>query len=325
MAAAEAQTALTNNEVAGMLIVPGGFGVEPMAAQPALQLVADPASVSGQTLYRTVQLALTEWLSSAEIARLSVAAAPGEDPAQTWQIAFDQAWAAWGEQVVSGRVRVEQAVAIASEAPFGGNPYNQTSPGILVQFAIFGLVSSAQILMQERKLRTLQRLLTTEMRPWEIVAGHMLAMFAVVFGQTVLLIALGQWALGVDYLRDAGATFLIAIALGLWVACLGLLIGVVARSDDQVVLYSMLAMFVFSALGGVFSALGGTWFPLEFAGGVFAAIGGLLPSAWAMIGFQNIVIRGQGLASAWAPAGVLLAYALGFFGLAVWRFQKVIG
>ncbi len=318
MAAAEAQTALTNNEVAGMLIVPGGFGVEPTAEQPALELVADPASASGQTLYRTVQLALTEWLSSAEIARLSVAADPGEDPAETGQIAFDQAWAAWGEQAVTDRVRVERAVAIASDAPFGGNPYNQTSPGILVQFAIFGLVSSAQILVQERKLRTLQRLLTTEMRPWEIVAGHMLAMFAVVFGQTVLLIALGQWALGVDYLRDAGATFLIAIALGLWVACLGLLIGVVARSDDQVVLFSMLAMFVFSALGG-------TWFPLEFAGGVFAAIGGLLPSAWAMIGFQNIVIRGQGLASAWAPAGVLLAYALGFFGLAVWRFQKVIG
>jgi ABC-2 type transport system permease protein len=317
MTAAEARAALGKNEVAGLLNVPTGFGAEPSVDQPPLQLVADPAAASGQTVYRAVQLALTEWLSAAEIARLSVAAAPGADPAQTARIAFGQAWAAWGEQAVTGRVQIEQAVAVAPETPFGGNPYNQASPGILVQFAIFGLVSSAQILVQERKLRTLQRLLTTAMRPWEIVAGHMLAMFVVVFAQTALLVALGQLALGVDYLREAGATAVIAIALGLWVACLGLFIGVLARSDDQVVLYSMLAMFVFSALGG-------TWFSLEFSGGAFAALGRLLPSAWAMTGFQNIVIRGQGLASAWAPAGVLLAYALGFFGLAVWRFRKVM-
>ncbi len=44
--------------------------------------------------------------------------------------------------------------------------------------AIFGLVTSAQILVQERKARTLPRLMTPAMRPWEIVAGHLLAMFA---------------------------------------------------------------------------------------------------------------------------------------------------
>jgi hypothetical protein len=45
----------------------------------------------------------------------------------------------------------------------------QASPGILVQFAIMELVTCGQILVQER---TLQRMLTTSMRPWQIVAGH---------------------------------------------------------------------------------------------------------------------------------------------------------
>jgi len=49
----------------------------------------------------------------------------------------------------------------------------------------------------------------------------------------------------------------------------------------------------------------------------------LLPSAWAMNGLQNLLIRGLGLESVWKPAGMLLLYALGFFGLAVWRFRKV--
>ena len=96
----------------------------------------------------------------------------------------------------------------------------------------------------------------------------------------------------------------------------GLLIGIVAKGDDQVILFSMLAMFVFSALGGA-------WFPIEASGGWFAIVSKLMPSAWAMTGFQNILIRGLGLESIWLPAGVLCAYAIGFFLLAVWRFGKL--
>jgi len=46
-------------------------------------------------------------------------------------------------------------------------------------------------------------------------------------------------------------------------------------------------------------------------------------SAWAMTGYQNILMRGLGLESAWMPTLILLAYALGFFALAVWRFSKM--
>jgi ABC-2 type transport system permease protein len=143
----------------------------------------------------------------------------------------------------------------------------------------------------------------------------MLAMFAIVFLQTVLMIIFGQFVLKVNYLRVPVGTFLIAISLGLWVSSMGLLIGTVAKSDNQVVLYSMLAMFVFSALGG-------TWFPLEGAGETFASIARFLPSTWAMTGLQNILIRRLDMASLWQPTAILLAYALVFFLLAIWRFRK---
>jgi ABC-2 type transport system permease protein len=132
--------------------------------------------------------------------------------------------------------------------------------------------------------------------------------------QTVLLIVFGQLVLGVDYLREPVAILLIAVSLSLWVSSMGLLIGVFAQQDQQVVLYSMIAMFVFTGLGGA-------WFPLEGAGKAFATLGHLTPAAWAMDGLQNIVIRGLGLASAWRPVMVLLAYAAAFFLLAVWRFR----
>jgi len=103
-------------------------------------------------------------------------------------------------------------------------------------------------------------------------------------------------------------------ALALWSSSLGLLIAALARTEQQVVMYSMIAMFLFSALGGA-------WFPLDVAGGAFARIGRLTPAAWAMEGFQNILMRGQGLAGVLRPAGLLAACGAAFFALAIWRFR----
>jgi ABC-2 type transport system permease protein len=70
-----------------------------------------------------------------------------------------------------------------------------------------------------------------------------------------------------------------------------------------------------------FSALGGAWFPLEITGKTFSTIGHLTPLAWAIDGFQNILVRSLGLGSVVLPVGVLMVYGAICFGLAVWRFR----
>jgi ABC-2 type transport system permease protein len=60
---------------------------------------------------------------------------------------------------------------------------------------------------------------------------------------------------------------------------------------------------------------------LEVAGPAFAQIGHLMPTAWAMDGFQNIILRGLGDASVLLPAGILLGVGLLFLTVAVWRFR----
>jgi ABC-2 type transport system permease protein len=171
------------------------------------------------------------------------------------------------------------------------------------------------VILLERKNGTLQRLLTTTLRRSEIIAGHLLATFLIVLVQQLLLIVFGQFVLKLNYLREPLAILLIAVAVSLWVACMGLFIGVMARSDDQVILFSLVFMFLFTALGGA-------WFPLEVSGPAFSTIGHLTPAAWAMDGYQNILLRGLGLDSALLPALILVGYAALFFALAVWRFKK---
>jgi ABC-2 type transport system permease protein len=139
-------------------------------------------------------------------------------------------------------------------------------------------------------------------------------MFVMILMQLVILVAFGQLALGVGYMREPLGILLMMVTLALWAASLGLLIGAFAKTEEQVVIYSLIPMFVLSGLGGA-------WMPLEFTPEAFQTVGHLTPTAWAIDGFENVIVRGLGLDSVLLPAGILLAYAIVFFAIAVWRFE----
>lgn len=316
-----AAESVRDGDLAGAVIVPVGFGEQALAGEkPRLTVIVDQNTPAGQTASSAVQAAMTRLLGAVETARLSAEAfeaREGFESEAARRAYLDEALAlaseAWLQPPLT--VAVEQSGAAAEEGEeISPNVYTQSSPGMIVQFVVFGLNTSAMVLVLERRSRTLQRLLTTPITRTQVIAGHVLAMFLVVFLQQALLVAFGQLAFGVDYMREPLAILLVMVTLALWVASLGLLIGAMSKSEDQVIMWALMAMFVFSALGGA-------WFPLDVAGKTFAAIGHLMPTAWAMDGFQNIVLRGLGLSSVLLPAGILLAYAVAFFALAVWRFK----
>jgi ABC-2 type transport system permease protein len=310
---------VSSGELSGLLVIPSGWSSAllagardfgdpqaPRRPESQLELVADSSSPAGQTLFQVLRASTARRMSSAMAAILG-----GEADRQA---AFEAAEALWEGQGASGAAVREESV-VGARASGGSSPYNQSSPGMLVMFAVFGLVTTAGILVQERKTGTLQRLRATSMAPQAILGGHLLAMFAVVLAQTAILVAFGQLALGVDYGRVPLGILLVSVALSLCMACAGLLIGVLAKGQEQVTLFGLVAMFLFSALGGA-------WFPLEGAGAAFSAIGRLTPSAWAMTGFQNILVRGQGFESTLLPAAALLLFSALFFTFGAALFRK---
>lgn len=333
--AAEAVTQVADGKVVAVVTIPAGYGVQLLADEPAsLDVVVDQSVAAGQTAVTALETITNRLLGAVETAHISAetfAAREGfatEGARQAYLAeAVMMAIAAWEAPPLT--VAVSRAVGAATATSTTGaasalsagvtekdasNGFVQSSPGMIVQFAIFGLITAAMVLVLERKSGSLQRLLTTPTRPFQIVGGHVLAMFVVIFLQQVLLVSAGQFLFGVDYLRQPLAVLLLMVTLALWAASLGLLISAISRGEEQVIVLSLIAMFLFAALGGA-------WFPLEVTGQTFATIGHLLPTAWAMDGFQNIVLRGLGFESVVGPAGVLLGYTAVFFVLAVWRFR----
>ena len=304
---------IRSQKIAAAVVIPAGFSEQTLAGEsPRLTLFVDRNTPAGQAADRAVQLAATRLLGAVEAARLSVEIHAPFDDDETQRAYLLESLARAVRAWASPRVTVSLE---ASGLPYAGRSgFAQASSGMLVFFATIGMITPGYILLAERRSRTLARMLTTSLRRAEIIAGHTLAMFTVGFLQVVLLALFGRIALGLDYWHDPAATLLLAGALAFWSAAFGLLISALARDEHQVIL---------SVMGGTLflGLMGGAFFPLELTGESFAAIGHWLPSAWAIEGFQDIILRGANIHSILLPAGILILYALGAYGCAVWRLR----
>ncbi len=314
--ASQIETQVENDTYTAVLIIPPDFSGKILRSEnPQMELIVDTTKTSGQLAFTAIQNVIGRWLGSVQAAILSSDALLEKtslpDREKSIQDGIVLAQEAWQSPPVTLSVSTVTAGEVVSEAPSG---FDQTSPGMIVQFSILGLITSAMVLVLERKNHCLQRMLTTPINRAGIIAGHMLAMSTITFIQVLILVLAGQFFFKVNYLNSPLATLLIIVALALFIGCLGLLIGAIAKKEEQVILFSLIAMFLFTALGGA-------WFPLEGSSETFYTIGHFTPLAWVMDGFQNIILRGGGLDSALLPSGVLALYALVFFSLAVWRFK----
>jgi ABC-2 type transport system permease protein len=273
-----------------------------------LELIVNTGTPTGTSVESEVLAAVIHLESAVRTATVleRVAGAP-------FEYTYDQALAAWQDPPV--KVIEQASQAISSQDNPGASMAN-TSPGVMLQFAIAGLLVSASMIVTERKSRCLQRLLTTSTSRLQILLGHYLSIFILILCQFALLILFGQILLKVNYLRSPLATFLVAACAAACIAALGLLIGTLARNEEQAIIFSLVPMFVLAGLGGA-------WVPLEVAGPTFVTIGHLSPVAWAMDGFKNVAIRGLGIQSVLLPATVLIGYALAIFLLATWRFHTM--
>jgi ABC-2 type transport system permease protein len=315
-------TLVSDGEVAAVITIPAGYSRALLSDDPAnWEVVVNQSAPAGQTAATAIETAINRLRGAVQTAHLSAgayAAREGFENETTRQAylvsAVDLALAEWTAPPLSTRRELATGEAATSGETGELDGFVQASSGMMVQFAIFGLITAAMVLVLERKNKTLQRLLTTPIKRWEVIAGHLFAMFAVIFLQETLLVVFGQLTFNVSYARQPLAVLIMMIALALWAASLGLLISALAQKEEHVVTLSLIAMFLFASLGGA-------WFPLEVAGDTFAAIGHIMPTAWAMDGFQNLLMRGLGLKSVLLPAGMLGLYTLAFFVLAIWRFE----
>lgn len=128
--------------------------------------------------------------------------------------------------------------------------------GLLVMFAMFSVTLSSQYLVEERRLGTLERLLTTRMSARELFLGKFLAGIARGGVQALLLLALAFVAFRLGGVAEFGGMVALTALLLAAVSAIGLLIGALAKTPDQASWAATFLTTYMAIFGGNFIEIG---------------------------------------------------------------------
>jgi ABC-2 type transport system permease protein len=127
------------------------------------------------------------------------------------------------------------------------------------------------------------------------------------------MFSIGVIVFGMD-LGDVPALILVSMALSATSNGMGLFVAAVCQTEAQVNGLSVLLAVTLSALGGMMV-------PTFLMPGFMKTLSFFTPHAWALKGYQDIIIRGMGIRAVLPETGILLLFAVFFFGIALWRFR----
>jgi ABC-2 type transport system permease protein len=206
-----------------------------------------------------------------------------------------------------------------TETMLGSNPdpINQFLPGIITMFVLFAITISAQVIVEERRKGTLERLMTTRLNVGELFAGKFLSGIVRAFVQTALLLALSYIVFRLFTPLTFLETLVIALAFAAAASAFGMLIASISRTPDQAIWTSV-------AFTMVWTILGGTFFQAE-EGTLFASLGKFSLNTYANDAFVAIISEGKHLTSVWAEIGIILGVAAVALVLSRFLFRAVTG
>jgi ABC-2 type transport system permease protein len=323
---AKAESDFAKNASPVWLTVPAGFGAWLLALDSAGSLVSrQPAALDERSLpnslnavaaQRAIELAVGQVTRPLAAATSSVAEAQSikpfaSDAERRAYFAASLAAARAAFAAAPSRIVVTHPAA-ASQATFDGNV--QASAGQLITWVFIPLLATSALFAHERTRGTLRRLLTTPAPKAVFLLGTITGQLILALVQMLLLVVFGALVLGLKWGQSPVGLAVILVSFGLASVALGTLLGTFVRTDSQASGASLM-------LGMSMALLGGCWYPLELFPPLARTASKLLPTAWAMQGLNNLLLRGQGLSGVLPEAGVLLGFAALFFALGVWRFR----
>ena len=309
MTAGKAESAVRDATVAAAVLIPNGFSRALASGQPAqLTLVSESASTGGTSAIQAVKAAAGRVADERLAARVALQASVALQSAAR-AAALAEVQRQFASPVLS--VTVRDSGSASGQVPTG---FVLSSPGMLVNFMLFSVLTAGIALIVERRSGTLRRLRTTQARGSELLAGKVLGMVVLTLLQQVVLLGVAQLAFGVNYLRGPAALVIVMVSLSLLASCLGLMLATLFKGEQALVATTVM-------LSMLLAATGGAWFPLEVTGAGFSAVGHVLPVAWIQDAFRGIVLRGYGIVNVLPAVGIALGYAAVFFGVATWRFR----
>jgi drug efflux transport system permease protein len=189
-------------------------------------------------------------------------------------------------------------------------------PGVIgmILFAITSILTATAV-VRERERGTIEQLIITPIRSWELVVGKVTPYVLLALLDTLEVLAIGHWWFGVP-IRSS-------ISLILLVSCLflfsGLGIGLFASTIANTQQEAMLIVWML-LLPSIF--LSGFFFPLQAMPQALQWISMLIPLRYYLIIIRTLMLKGVGVEMILQQVIALAIFAVVIMGAASLRFRK---
>ena len=184
----------------------------------------------------------------------------------------------------------------------------------MILYALTSILTASAI-VRERERGTIEQLIVTPIRPWELVVGKILPYVMLAFLNMLEVIAIGSWWFGVPVRGDLGLILLLSALFLLSSLGIGLMASTIANTQQEAMLIVWMLL-----LPGLF--LSGFFFPLEAMPKILQWISYVFPIRYYLMIIRSLMIKGVG---AWVLRNEIIAltiFGVSIMTLAALRFRK---
>jgi ABC-2 type transport system permease protein len=320
--AEEARAAVDGQSADVAVILPEDFSKQFAAldGHAELTLYQDPDATLGPAIVRSVIGRFMDELSGVKIAMNVALAENGSPTGQPDPAVINAVIQAWFAQpAADALVNARSPHKAAASNNLMRYIIGPIMGGMMIFYAFYTGVSTAESILREDEDRTLPRLFTTPTSRSAILSGKFLAVFLTVLVQVITLLIAARLIFGIDWGEPltvalvAAGVILTASTFGIFVNSLlkdtrqgGMIFGGVLTVTGML---GMIRIFAMNAPGA--ARLGDT-------------VGLLVPQGWAVRGLLGALSH-QPPSEVLPELLMMLAWSSVFFALGVWRFRARYG
>ncbi|MFA5786272.1 MAG: ABC transporter permease [Actinomycetota bacterium] len=192
-------------------------------------------------------------------------------------------------------------------------------PGLLgMVLLVVTTMMTALGIVRERETGTLEQLIVTPIRPFELILGKLLPYVAIGLFDFVLVLLAGMLLFGLHFVGSLPVFSVLALLFLFCALGLGILISTIAQNQAQAMQLAAITFVVQILLSGFV-------FPLASMPAAILPISYALPFTYFVPIARGMFLKGLGLSDLWRQAAVLLGYAIVITTISTVRFRKRIG
>jgi ABC-2 type transport system permease protein len=190
-------------------------------------------------------------------------------------------------------------------------------PGIIaIIMMMVGAILTAITIVQEKEFGSLEQLIASPLRPFELVTGKLIPYLVLAMLDMMLIVAVAY----VVFEVPIKGSFILLFCMGLLYMANVLGMGVVISTMADTVQSAMLVAFLMSMLPAIL--LSGFVFPLENMPALLQGLSYIVPARYFLEIIRGIYLKGTGLATFWPQVLFLVGFAVMMLTISTLRFKK---